>query len=178
MAKSRTIVCADSCAFISLLDGGRHRSPADVSACRAFFDSVTEEGSSVHLIFPTMERAEILQCTLPEGAMDQFDLILDRPNIEEVSIVPAISTLAGEIRNYLFEAKAADKSLANLSTEDSIVVAAAIHHECESLYTYDGDREPPNKPRTLLGLGPTILKKYPLQIRKPRAEQMSLFSSP
>lgn len=55
-----------------------------------------------------------------------------------------------------------------------MIVATAIVWECATLYTYDGDRVPPGRPRKLLGLANPIAGKHALHIAKPDPNQLGL----
>ena len=140
MAKSKNLICVDSCTLISYLDGGKHRTEEEKAELIGFFNTASEDNSPLHLIFPTFERAEILQCEMPDGAIDTLNSILDRPNIEEVPINQQIATIAAEIRNHHTNARKTDLSLFELTSPDAFVLATAAYYECGAVYTYDGVR--------------------------------------
>jgi hypothetical protein len=169
MAKGN-LVCVDSSVFISYLKGGTDRLPIDVPLLKGFFNEV--DSGKIQILFPTMERGEMLECKWPRDKYDEFIRLLDLPNVEEATVTPAVSETASEIRSYYSELNARDQSVPRMALPDSIIVATAIVWECAALYTYDGEREPPAKPKKLLGLKNPIGGKYPLHIMKPDPSQL------
>lgn len=166
------LVCVDSCVFISHLkgDADTHRTDQEKSDLRAFFTDFVE--NKVHIIFPTFERSELLACNLPSGAMEIFEKFIARPNLDEVPTSQAISTLAGEIRNHVFEKREQNPSIGKLSTPDAIVLATAITYKCDKLLTYDGSR-PDGNHRRLLGMNGDVAG-HALHIVKPSADHFEL----
>lgn len=171
MAKSNP-VCVDSSVFISHLKGGTDRQAIDVPLLKGFFNEV--DSKKVSIVFPTMERGELLQCKWSPEKYAEFIRLLDLPNVEEATVNPAVSETAAEIRSYYAELNDKNQSVPRMSLPDSIIVATAIVWECATLLTYDGDREPPGKARKLLGLANPIGGKYALHIMKPDPSQLGL----
>lgn len=165
-------VCVDSSVFISQLKGGSDRQKEDIPHLKGFFNEV--DAGKITVIFPTIERGELLQCHWPAHKYAEFIRMLNLRNVEEANINPAISEMASEIRSFYTALNEKDQSVPRMSLPDSIIVATAIEWECPTLYTYDGDRELPGKPRKLLGLTNPIGGKYALHISKPNPAQLGL----
>jgi predicted nucleic acid-binding protein len=173
MAESRRPeVCIDSCVIISYIIGGSDRTTDDRAALNGFFNDVYAQNVSV--IFPTILRAELLQCNLTAEQMGAFDLMTHLPNFDELPINSSISALAAEIRSHYMTRNRLDRSESLIALSDSMFIATAIVEDCPKLLTYDGDRMPPAKPRKLLGLHAPIAGKYPLHICKPGSLQLGL----
>jgi len=169
---NQKLVCVDSSVFISHLRGGSDRQQVDIPMLRGFFNEV--DSKKVSIVFPTMERGELLQCRWSAEKYGEFIRLLDLPNVEEAPVNPLVSETASEIRNYYTEKNEHDQSVPKMSLPDSIIVATAIVWECGTLLTYDGDRELPGKPRKLLGLANPIGGKHALHIMKPDPIQLGL----
>jgi predicted nucleic acid-binding protein len=172
MAKTSEVICIDSCVLISFLQGGKDRTTEDKALLKGFFSNVHD--ASVHVIFPTLLRAELLQCHLGPDVLKEFNDITQLPNFDEIPVNKSISTLASEIRSHYVALHKKNKTVSVLALADSIFIATAIDRGCGTLYTYDGDRLPPKKPRHLLSLKTPIAGKYPLHIRKPNSVQLGM----
>ena len=162
-------VCIDSCVIISHLKGGSDRTPDDIRELKGFFSDM--HGGKVHVLFPTLLRAEILQCNLGAAKIEEFHLLTGLDNFDEIPINSKIAKLAAEIRSYYLEKNRANQSVPVIALADAIFIATAIEENCPKLFTYDGDRLPPKKPRKLLTLKNPIAGEYPLHIQKPSVMQ-------
>ncbi len=171
-AKKKKIVCVDSSVFISYLKGGTDRQAADVPLLKGFFNDVQAE--KLHIVFPTLERSEILQCKWEPSLFNIFQKLLDLPNVDEVPVNTEVSAMAADLRSFYSELHKKQPHNPLLSLADAHILATAIFYECDALYTYDGDREPPSKPRKLLGLVNPLAGKYALHISKPDTSQLGI----
>ena len=171
MAKNK-LFCVDSSVFISYLKGGTDRQACDIPLLKGFFNEV--DSGKISILFPTIERGELLECKWTPEQYADFIRLLDLPNVEEAVVNPSVSETAARIRSFYSTANDFDQSLPKMSLPDSIIVATAIVWECAALYTYDGDREPPSKPRKLLGLKNPIGGEFALHILKPDPNQLGM----
>jgi predicted nucleic acid-binding protein len=172
MGDEGKVVCIDSCVVISLLKEGKDRlDPRDIPILKGFLADI--HGGKVHVIFPSILRAEILECHLGKHLIDEFEKWTALPNFDEFPVNSKVSKTASEIRSFYAE-QHKGKPGQKLSLPDCIFMATAIENNCPILYTYDGDRLPPSKPRKLLSLKNPIAGKYPLHIRKPEVSQLGI----
>ncbi len=165
-------VCIDSCVIISHLNGGADRHAADLRELRGLFSDI--HSGKIHVIFPTILRAEILQCRIGADKIEEFDKLTALDNFDEIPVNSQISKLAAEIRSYYLDKNDHGHPVPVISLADCIFIATAIHEDCPKLFTYDGDRLPPKKPRKLLSLKNPIAGEYALQIEKPSVLQFGL----
>lgn len=167
---NKKVVCVDSCVFISFLKGeaDKDRTTEEKSNLRGFFTDFVE--GRVHIVFPTMERIEILACKVPTGSMELFHKFVARQNADEVPLSKPISLKAAEIRNELYLLRKNDPSFHKLSTTDAVVIATGIIYGCDYIYTYDGARTD-GKDRRLLTLNGRNLSGNVIHIKRPESTQ-------
>jgi predicted nucleic acid-binding protein len=147
----------DSCVFISLLTLN-NRTDEEVSNLRAL-EALSDEGQ-ITILTSAITKIEVLDCHLTAEQENMFQGMLERSNIEVVSLTSRIASLAREIRTA-YEGKVA--------VPDAIHLATAIFYNSTAFHTYDGCGRK-SKHTDLLKLETPILGKYPLTISKPEPE--------
>ena len=173
MVKGAKLACIDSCVIISLLKEGKDRpNKSDIPILKGLLAEL--HAGKIDIIFPTLLRVELLECNLGKALIEQFDQWTALPNFDEVAVNSKISKTASELRSYYTEQNRLHRKVPKLALADCIYVATAIEYECSVLYTYDGDRLSPSKPRQLLSLKSPIGGKYPLYIQKPDTFQLGM----
>jgi hypothetical protein len=98
---------------------------------------------------------EMLPCKFSQEAMNQFNKIFSRRNVQKKGVDNRITAIAQNIRNW--------KS--SLKSADAIHLATAIHYEVDELHSFDAD--------DLLPLSGNVAG-HPLKICKPTAIQYRL----
>ena len=150
--------CWDSCVFISLLTG-LGRTDEQLRNLRAV-EALVDEGD-VYIFTPAITLIEVLSCYLSPDQESAFQALLQRSNVEVVSVTRRIADRAREIRNSYREQKM------EIAVPDSIHLATAIHYGANALHTYDGCGQ--QRRRTdLLSLKLPLIGKYDLTICTPR----------
>jgi predicted nucleic acid-binding protein len=173
MVKGTQTACIDSCVVISLLKEGKDRqNKHDIAILKGLLADI--HSGKIHIIFPTLLRTELLECHLGQKLIDQFNEWTALTNFDEVPVNSKVSKLASEIRSFYVQRNQKHGDVPKLALADCIFIATAIENDCPLLYTYDGDRLPPSKPRQLLSLKSPIAGKYPLHIQKPDTFQLGM----
>ncbi|HZZ37743.1 MAG TPA: PIN domain-containing protein [Acidobacteriaceae bacterium] len=149
--------CWDSCVFISLLTklGRTDEELAHLVALETLCDD-----GDVYIFTPSITLIEVLACKLTPEQETLFQGMLQRSNVEVVSVSRRIATIAREIRNHY---RMIGEEIA---VPDSIHIATAIHFGATALHTYDGCGKRKRK-MDLLSLPVPIIGKYDLTICKP-----------
>jgi predicted nucleic acid-binding protein len=169
-------VCIDSCVIISFLKGCTDRTSSDSDHIKGLFADIQD--GKIHVLFPTLLRVELLECNLTKQVIDDFEKLTGLENFDEIPLNHHIGKLASEIRSFYKSENLKSQSVPILALADCVFIATAIEENCPKLLTYDGDREPPSKPRKLLSLKSPIAGKYVLDIQKPFSASLGgLFSS-
>lgn len=114
---NKPLICVDSSVFISHLMGGSDRQAIDVPLLKGFFNEI--DSKKVTVVFPTMERGELLECRWEKSKYAEFIRLLDLPNVEEATVNPEVSETASEIRSFYFAQNAKDASVPRMSLPDS-----------------------------------------------------------
>ncbi|MFO1488332.1 MAG: PIN domain-containing protein [Verrucomicrobiota bacterium] len=166
MADNRT-VCIDSCVVISFLKGGTDRIPSDVPILKGLFSDIHQ--GRINVLFPTILRTELMECNLGSELKKQFEQLTNLDNFDEIVVNSRIAEVASQIRSFYKAENQRTQAVPILAPMDCIFLATAIVENCPVLFTYDGDRQSPSKPRKLLALKGPIAGEYPLDIRKPQS---------
>ena len=156
-----------------MLKGGTDRPDVkDIPILKGFLADI--HSGKIHIIFPAILRTELLECNLGKHLIDEFELWTALTNFDELPVNSKVSKTASELRNYYTEQNRKNQKVPKLALADCIFLATAIENDCPLLYTYDGDRLPPSKPRQLLSLKSPIAGKYALHIQKPDSFQLGM----
>lgn len=153
--------CWDSCVFISLLSGCS-RTPEELAGLRALA-ALVDDGE-VEIFTPSITIIEVLACYLTTEQEQLFQALLNRSNIEVLSVSRKVSEKAREIRNHY------QSTGLKIAVPDSIHLAMAIHYEAAALHTYDGCGKRKRK-TDLLQLPRPIIGKYDLNVCIPSPPQ-------
>lgn len=125
----------------------------------------------VYLVTSTVTLTEVLDCTLPPLAAQQFEDIFKRPNVQQVSLDQRIAKLSQQIRSYYH-----NKGGQKIWTADAQHLATAIMTNCDEFHTLDGFKRDKKLSR-LLSLGDSVAGS-PLKVCiPPTSPQLTLFGS-
>jgi predicted nucleic acid-binding protein len=149
--------CWDSCVFISLLTG-EGRTEAEITHLKAM-ERLCDDGE-IYIYAPSITLIEVLACKLTPEQETLFQALLQRSNVEVVSVSRRVATIAREIRNHY--RIGGDE----IAVSDSIHLATAIRFGATALHTYDGCGKRKRK-TDLLNLAIPLIGKYDLTICKP-----------
>lgn len=158
MSGKRTRFCWDSCVFISLLTKNG-RSAEQLHDLQALAELV--DNGDVEIFTPSITVIEVLSCYLKPEEEEMFQGLLNRSNIEVLSVTRKVSERAREIRDCY------QRSGMKVAVPDSIQLAMASFYECGALHTYDGCGKRQKK-TDLLKLPRPIIGKYDFDICVPK----------
>lgn len=124
-----------------------------------------------HLIVSSIFRSEVLEASLPSGAIALLDRLFLRRNVSSIPVDDRVAKLAGEIRSFYIEQNKSDH-LGMLQRNDAIHLATALHVRAAAFYTFDDGRS--SNSRSLLSLNGNVAGHH-LIVCKPPVTQFQLF---
>lgn len=143
-------------------------------------EGVREIASQIHknevrIIMSVLTKTEVLRSTLSPEAIEKWEGVLRRKNLEVTMTDDRVWNLASGIRDYYQERRERDR-LPTVTTPDAVHLATAILYEADVFYTFD-ENDDPGKRRALIPLSCQVAGEYNLVIKKPMASQRGLFES-
>lgn len=174
--KAKPLLYWDSCVFLAWIqeEGPPFRKVEDMDGLQRVARLVGK--GEMKLCTSVLTHVEILACKMDDTAKKRYENVFLRPEVIEIGVDSPIALLASELRDFYIAAKdrlpiEQRKNALTLSTPDAIHLATAIHYGAEEFHTFDGDDK--SNPDGLLRLG-NMVAKYPLKIRKPDDQQLTL----
>ena len=163
---SRSRIYWDSCVFIAWLQD----EPQPQEVMDGIADVVAGvDAEKIILVTSVVTLTEVLECTLPAPAIEKFESIFKRPNVQQVSLDQRVARLSSEIRNYYVQ-----RGGMKVWTADAQHLATAIMTNCDEFHTLDGFKRDKKLSR-LLSLRNSVAG-YPLKICIPPASPQMSFS--
>lgn len=122
------LICWDSCVLIDWITGNN---PDRIKNITPVIEGI--ESRQYRLVVSTLIYVEVLECTMPDGVIANFENFMK--NVEEVEVATVdthIAKKAQTIRNLC------RKNGKKISTPDAVHLATAIVSGATSLHTFDG----------------------------------------
>jgi PIN domain len=168
MATKRLIVHWDSCIFFAWLNNEvEAHGPAVMDGIAEMVADI--DSGKIVMITSVQTKTDVYDHKLKtQWARDEFAKMLQRPNVMQIIQDERVADKSREIREYY-----ARKDV-TLDATDCTQLASAILWGADVFYTLDGSGANPKR-NDLLPLDGNIAG-YPLPIKKPNAEQGSLFT--
>ena len=142
----------DTCIWISWLLN-ESRSNNEMDGVIEVIEKI--EKKQVIVITSDLIAVELLPCKFPQEAMNQFDKIFSKRNVQKKGVDNRIFGIAQNIRNWR----------SSLTVPDAVHLATAIHYQADQFHTFDED--------DLLPLDGNVAG-HALRICKPTAVQYRL----